>query len=168
MITGFPPIAGLRPRVLVLGSIPGEASLAKQQYYGHPRNAFWPLMEQLLGIPASASYLARTQLLADKGVALWDVLYAAERPGSSLDAAITAGTETANDIPGLIRRSPLIRAVFFNGGTAERLFKRQVLPQMPPDVSLTYRRLPSTSPAYAAMRLEQKCEAWRAILEALR
>ncbi|HRW07900.1 MAG TPA: DNA-deoxyinosine glycosylase, partial [Caldilineaceae bacterium] len=98
LTTGFPPIATPDIRVLILGSMPGMRSLELNQYYGHPRNLFWPLMEELVGVPVAAPYAERLVRLNAAGIGLWDSLQAAERPGS-LDASIVAHTEVANDFP---------------------------------------------------------------------
>lgn len=158
----FAPLAGADARVLVLGSMPGAASLRAQQYYAHPRNGFWPLMAALLGETLAPDYAGRTALLLRHRIALWDVLATCERPGS-LDAAIVPGSEVPNDIAGLLQRHPGIARIGFNGAAAQRLFQRHVqhrLPQRP--VALL--RLPSTSPAHAAMGWDAKLGAWRALL----
>lgn len=163
--TAFPPVFGPDARVLILGSMPGEASLRQQQYYGHPRNAFWPILGELLGIPPQASYPERCAALVARGIALWDVIAACERPGS-LDQAIRPETVRVNDFGAFFDASPGIVQVVFNGGTAEREYRRRVLPGL----KLSHReierhRLPSTSPAHAALRFEQKLAAWRSILD---
>jgi hypoxanthine-DNA glycosylase len=160
----FPPVLGAASRVLILGSMPSEASLARGQYYGHPRNAFWPIIDRLLGLPAGADYARRTRALREHHIALWDVIAACARPGS-LDADIRAETVRVNDFAALFAAHPGIRCIAFNGGTAEREFNRRVLPALPDDQAEIERlRLPSTSPAHAGMRFEQKLDAWRAIL----
>ena len=99
MITGFAPIADEDSRVLILGSMPSEASLAKGEYYGHPRNAFWPLISALLGEPMRSSYAERVDMLRRNGIALWDVAASCEREGSG-DAAIRRGRQR---FPGVLR-----------------------------------------------------------------
>ncbi|MGD9409207.1 MAG: DNA-deoxyinosine glycosylase [Thiohalocapsa sp.] len=161
----FPPVLGEAPRLLILGSMPSEASLAAQQYYGHPRNAFWPIMLQLLGLPVEMSYAGRTRALREQRIALWDVIAACARPGS-LDADIRPETVQVNDFAGLLAAHPSIRCIAFNGGTAEREFRRRVLPTLDePHAGIERLRLPSTSPAHAGMRFEAKLTAWRVILE---
>ena len=155
---GFPPLVGQRPRALILGSLPGVASIRAVQYYGHPRNAFWPITGALFGFDATASYESRTAALTQAGIALWDVLASAERPGS-LDSAIAGDTAESNDIAALLTAHPTIDAVFLNGGKAEALYRRHVVGGVAADVP--YRRLPSSSPAYAAMRFDAKLAAWR-------
>src|SRR5262245_37275776 len=160
MLTGFPPIVDERARVLVLGSMPSAVSLQKGQYYAHPRNLFWRITGELLGFDASAPYEDRIAALRHAGVGLWDVLFQCERVGS-LDASITRDSVAPNDLCGLLRSYPGIRRVFFNGATAERLFHRLVLLD---GGGIEFRRLPSTSPANAAIRYDAKLRAWRAIV----
>jgi TDG/mug DNA glycosylase family protein len=165
VLTGFPPIVEEGCRVLILGSMPSAESLRQQQYYAHPRNAFWPIMEKLFSIPRESEYVTRTRLLGKKGVAVWDVLQSCVRPGS-LDSAIEAGSEILNDFSSLHARYPGIRTVFFNGGAAQKIYRRyvpgrQTLPE------LEYHLLPSTSPAYAAMSFEKKLQRWQSIIDAL-
>lgn len=161
----FAPLARPDARVLILGSMPGRASLQAGQYYAHPRNAFWRIMAALLGLDAEAGYAARTEALTSSGVALWDVLKSCERPGS-LDARIEPGSVVVNDFAGFLRRHRGIGAVFFNGSTAELLYRRHVLPGagLGP---LHYTGLPSTSPAHAGMPFGQKLQAWRAVRSCL-
>lgn len=163
--TAFPPIVDPGARVLILGSMPGEASLRQQQYYGHPRNAFWPILDALLGIPAQASYPERCEQLLAHGIALWDVIAACERPGS-LDQSIRRETIRVNDFAALFAATPGLRQLLFNGGTAEREYRRRVLPSLPATYrALPAHRLPSTSPANAGLRFEQKLAAWRPLID---
>ncbi|GAB3730989.1 DNA-deoxyinosine glycosylase [Silanimonas algicola] len=167
VLSALPPRLGAAPRALVLGSMPGVASLRAGQYYAHPRNAFWPLMAALFGVQGDAPYEARIEALNARGVGLWDVLAACVRPGS-LDAAIVPGSERPNDIAGLVAARPGIAVLALNGGTAVRLFERHVAPGLArlgrgPAVL----RLPSTSPAHAALAFEAKRDAWRALAEAM-
>ena len=161
----FPPILGPAPQLLILGSMPGEASLRIGQYYGHGRNAFWPIVGALLGLAPTADYAARRAALIAHGIALWDVIAACERQGS-LDSAIRPETIRVNDFAALFDTCPSIGGIVFNGGTAEREYHRRVLPVLPERHRHIQRvRLPSTSPAYAGMRFEAKLDAWRVILE---
>ncbi len=153
---GFPPILGTEPRVLVLGSLPSRKSLDKRQYYGHPQNAFWKIMRTLLG--AEGSYEERSAAVAAAGVAVWDVLARAERPGS-MDADIDLGSAVANPLGPFLDRETSITLVAFNGRAAESMFRRFVTGTLRP---LDFVRLPSTSPAYASLTLAQKTERWRA------
>jgi TDG/mug DNA glycosylase family protein len=151
--------------VLVLGSAPSILSLQKQEYYGNPRNAFWPLMAELLGRPAGEEYAARTRMLLEAGIALWDVLASAERPGS-LDASIVPATAEVNDFEAFFAGHPEVRAVFFNGQTARAFWDRAVEGRQALPAGLALTTLPSTSPAHAALKLEAKIAAWRQVAKA--
>jgi len=163
-VESFPPIVSERSKLLVLGSMPGDVSLKAGQYYAHPRNAFWPIMGALFDAGPSLSYEKRVELLRSVGVALWDSLQACVRPGS-LDASITE--EVTNDFPTLFAKYPNITRVFFNGSRAETAFRRHALPTLPKDHHIVFTRLPSTSPAHAAMRLEAKVQAWSVVKKVL-
>ena len=130
---GFPPVSRADARVLILGSLPGQASLAARQYYAQPRNAFWPLMGRLFGAGVELAYEDRLRRLTESGVALWDVCASARRPGS-LDAKIEALTVAPNDFAGFFQAHRGIGLICFNGAAAERLFERHVSPtlQAPP------------------------------------
>ncbi len=166
--TGFPPIVGGQPKVLILGSMPGTASLQAQQYYAHPRNVFWRIICHLLNgakseINASSDYAARRELLLSHGVALWDVMYSCERRGS-LDANITEQSIQANDFKAFYSAHPSLRAVFFNGTKAQQSYQRYVYPRLnSAPAALPTHRLPSTSPAHAALSFEQKLVEWQRI-----
>jgi TDG/mug DNA glycosylase family protein len=164
-VRSFPPIENARARVLVLGSMPGGASLAAGQYYAHPQNLFWPIIGTLLGAKPELSYAARTRLLKANGIALWDVLESCVREGS-LDSAIEEATIAVNDFASFYRTHPRIERVFFNGAKAEASYRRYVIQALgtgsPP---VEYLRLPSTSPAHAALSFEKKRKAWEAVLE---
>jgi len=155
MDRGFPPIAGPDARVLILGSLPGQASLAAGQYYAHPRNSFWPILAHVVGFPADASYEARVAALIGSGIAVWDVCAAAIRPGS-LDSAIDAASVEPNDFAAFFARHPAIARVAFNGAAAAKLYRRHRLPAD----GLEFRQLPSTSPAHAAMGFAAKRAEW--------
>lgn len=159
-IRGLAPIAAPTARLLILGSMPGEASLRAQQYYAHPQNAFWTIMGELIGASPDAPYEARTRLLVEQGIALWDVLKACRRPGS-LDASIR--DEEPNDFAAFFRAHPRIVRIGLNGAKAAEAFRRHAAAALPPGVDLV--RLPSTSPAHARMRLAEKRAAWRAGLK---
>jgi len=158
-VQGFEPLIATGARVVVLGSMPGVASLRQQQYYAHPRNAFWPIAATVFGFDTQASYEARSDALMASGIALWDVLQACERPGS-LDANILAASVVPNDFEMLFRLHPGIERVCFNGAKAAALYKRHVLPTLRLSRELLYFELPSTSPAHAAMSLHDKLAAW--------
>ena len=163
LIRSFPPVADASARILILGSMPGEESLRAGQYYAHPRNAFWKLMGELFAADPELPYERRTQQLKKSGVALWDVLASCKRKGS-LDSAIAADSITANDFQTFFARHRKINQVFFNGATAERSFRMHVLPGLTAQ-PLQYTRLPSTSPAHAALSHAQKRTAWRAVTD---
>ena len=162
-IQSFPPIVNPTATTLILGSMPGKESLRAGQYYAHRRNAFWPIMGELVGATPTLPYEARTQILKSAGIALWDVLASCTRH-SSMDADIETGSICANDFASFFLTHPRITHVFFNGTMAEKCFHKhvQLLPEQRP---LHYQRLPSTSPANASMRYEQKLRAWKAILQ---
>ena len=156
----FPPIATPDARILILGSMPGRASLAAGQYYAHPRNAFWPIMEHLIGFDASRDYPARVDALKEAGIAVWDVLHSCHRRGS-LDSAIDDNSLVANDLAGFLVAHAGIRHIFFNGSKAESCFRRHIRFAMA-ERRIGFTRLPSTSPAHAALPFARKLEAWRA------
>lgn len=160
---GFPCVADDAARVLVLGSMPGQASLAASQYYAHPRNVFWEIMGELFDAGRDLPYGRRLARLREAGVALWDVAHRCRRPGS-LDSAIDEASVEANDFAALFAACPRLHTVFFNGATAEALYRRRVLPAAGRRArELTYHRLPSTSPAHAALDFEAKLERWRRV-----
>ena len=161
--TGFAPIAGPGARVLVLGSLPSRKSLELQQYYGHSRNAFWPIMGELFGAGPALAYEERRHILIRNGIAVWDVLAASVRPGS-LDASIDPQTARANDFAGFFSDYPRVRLVCFNGRAAESLFRRLVAPSLKNGSNRRQlHTLPSTSPAHAAMRYEEKLARWQIV-----
>lgn len=164
----FPPIIGRRPRVLILGSLPGVRSLEAQQYYAHPANGFWPIMQALLEMDGPLPYRRKVALLRRRRIALWDVLQQAVRPGSA-DASIDPRTARPNRIPELLMARPTIRCIAFNGASAAALFRRYVTPLMPvPFRDLRLLILPSTSPAHASLPLAAKRARWAALLQELR
>ena len=147
------PVVAASSRVLILGSLPGDASLKATQYYAHPRNAFWPLIGGLLGEPLPAlPYEERLDRLKARGVGLWDVIASAERAGS-LDAAIRS--PEAADLRGLVGSLPDLSAIAFNGGLAAKLGRR-ILGDLEGVVLID---LPSSSPAHA-ISLSAKAESW--------
>ena len=185
-LTGLAPVIAPGARPLILGSMPGAASLRRGEYYAHPRNAFWPIMERLFAHDAGPGdvspgatrldYEARVAVLLEARVAVWDVLRAAERPGS-LDADISS--PVANDIAAFFARHPAVRTVFFNGTKARALWARHVAPALPAGLEarevvsallagldLRLVTLPSTSPANAALTFADKLAAWHVVREA--
>jgi hypoxanthine-DNA glycosylase len=149
----FEPVWAEDAEVLILGTMPSVASLRQGFYYAHPRNAFWPILFDLLGEAFSEDIGARKRLLTSHGIALWDVAQSAVRPGS-LDSAIREALP--NDIPGLLEKCPGVRRVLLNGTTAQSLYKR-LLPPLDVECAM----LPSTSPANT-MPYAKKRAAWAA------
>lgn len=154
---GLPPVINLSSRILILGSMPGEISLEKRQYYGNSRNDFWPMVFTLLQKPLPQSYNQRIEIILKRGIALWDVLENCRREGSS-DSKIREGQP--NDFAKLFAHYPGLRAVFFNGKKAGDLFRNPGI-TLPPGVKSFY--LPSSSPAHTITR-EEKIGAWKRIL----
>ena len=155
-LTGLAPVIDPRARVLILGSFPSTASLAAQQYYAHPQNQFWRLLGAVIGQPLKAmDYAARIAAVQAAGVAIWDIYASCERAGS-LDSAIRDAV--ANDLAGLQESAPALRRICFNGRTAARRIREME--------ALGYEAvvLPSTSPAHAGMRFEEKLARWREAL----
>lgn len=164
-VCSFPPIANRDSRVLVLGSMPGAASLRAGRYYAYPHNAFWPIMGELFGAGPEVAYAKRILLIKRAGLAVWDVMASCVREGS-LDSDIDEASIVPNDFPAFFDAHAQIGHVFFNGARAEACFRRYVSPQLS-DRGLKFTRLPSTSPAHASLSLTQKVKAWRAIADAL-
>ena len=163
-VQSFPPIARADARCLILGSMPGIASLMAGQYYAYPQNKFWPIMGQLLGFDTEHTpYAARIESLKSAGIALWDVLQSCERSGS-LDAAIRRDTQVVNDFPAFFATHPDIRRVYFNGTHAAQVFTRFVQPLLPDSLDLQMVRLPSTSPAHASLSLVDKLAVWQQVI----
>lgn len=158
----FLPIIGPNARLLILGTLPGEVSLELQQYYGHARNQFWPIIAEICGEHLPSAYPDRVEMVRRSKVALWDVLHSAERNGTALDSAIK--NECANDFASFFRQHPMIRTVAFNGNNAHKFFKRHVKKKqdLPSDLVLLP-SLPSTSPAFARAPAV-KTAKWREIL----
>ncbi|MES2296510.1 MAG: DNA-deoxyinosine glycosylase [Pseudomonadota bacterium] len=157
----FAPVLDARSRLLILGSLPGEQSLARQEYYGNRQNRFWSLMEHVTGTPlVPLDYPARLHSLLAHGVGLWDVVAEARRHGS-LDSNIRARDD--NDLPGLLERHPAIEAIAFNGATAARLGMKVLGAR-----ALAYRvlPLPSSSPAYT-LAYAEKAARWRILQDVL-
>jgi hypoxanthine-DNA glycosylase len=161
-IRSFPPIEDSAARILILGSMPGKASLRAGQYYAHQRNAFWPIMGELIGAGPAVPYESRMRLLKSFGIALWDVLASCTRE-SSLDSDIDEASIAANDFASFFLAHPGITDVFFNGSMAEKCFRTRVQLSLE-NRSLRYRRLPSTSPANASFPYEEKLRAWKVVI----
>lgn len=158
-IQGLKPLSSGDARVLVLGTMPGKRSLKSERYYEHPRNAFWKLAGQVLGIDVAADYATRCAALRTAKVALWDVLMHCERE-SSLDADIVA--PVPNDFRTFFAEHPAIIRVYFNGTKAEDLYKRHVAGNISSARALEFALLPSTSPANA-VAFADKLTKWKVI-----
>jgi hypoxanthine-DNA glycosylase len=156
----FPPVVDANARALVLGTLPGEESLRRQEYYAHPRNLFWPILFALCRGDLQSDYAAKLAFAKTHRVALWDVCASGEREASA-DATIRR--EHPNAIDALLDAHPLIGAVAFNGSGARRLFDRHFRRRP----AIAYLALPSTSPAYAALDFAAKLERWSALRPAL-
>ncbi|MCE5175098.1 MAG: DNA-deoxyinosine glycosylase [Bacteroidales bacterium] len=156
-IVSFPPIIANHPRILILGTMPSVISLQENQYYAHPKNAFWKILSTINDIDCPTDYQIKKQLIITMNLALWDVCHTCIRPGSA-DSNIRE--EEPNRIEELLAAHPTIHTIIFNGKTAEKLFHRY-LKIMDGIHSIT---LPSTSPAYT-LPFEKKLEAWRVILQ---
>ncbi|MBL9077411.1 MAG: DNA-deoxyinosine glycosylase [Planctomycetes bacterium] len=165
-VSGFPPVARRDARVLIVGSMPGERSLAAGRYYAHPANAFWPIAAAFCGVAADAAYAVRTRALRAHRIALWDVLQRCERDGS-LDAAIVRQGAVPNDFGRFFARHPDVATVLCNGATAHAWFRRHGEPALAAlQRRATVVRLPSTSPAHASVRPDDKRRRWHAALAA--
>jgi hypoxanthine-DNA glycosylase len=157
-LQGLAPVIDARTRLIVLGSFPGVASLQAQQYYGHPRNHFWPILAAIWGVDLIAlTYPRRLATLLEHGLGLWDV-YASCRREGSLDSAIEE--PVLNDLASLTRRAPGLCAVVHNGGESARSMKHTR------GLGVEVLHLPSTSPANASWSFERKLAAWRAAFAA--
>ena len=158
VLEGLAPVVDAHTRLIVLGSFPGVASLQAQQYYGHPRNHFWPILSALWSIDLlNAPYATRLVEARRRGLGVWDV-YASCRREGSLDSAIEQAQ--LNDLASLRHRAPGLRAIVHNGGESARAMAHTRA------LGLPVQRLPSTSPANASWSFERKLAAWRAAFEA--
>ncbi|WP_322070601.1 DNA-deoxyinosine glycosylase [Paraburkholderia bannensis] len=156
----FPPVVDAHTRVLILGSLPGEASLAHQQYYAHKQNQFWKLVGDVIGKNLVVmDYPARLNTLLEHRIGVWDVVQEAQRTGS-LDSRIR--NHASNDLNVLVETLPNLLAIAFNGGTAAKIGMRAL-----GETASRYRiiRLPSSSPAYAAVSYQEKLIEWRGLRE---
>ena len=161
MKQGLEPIADDRSRILILGSLPSDASLAAQEYYANPRNHFWRILSRIHDKPIEADYESRLAFLRRYGIGLWDVLKAAERKGS-LDSNIRS--PVVNDLVGLINRHPQIRTVGLNGTKAREIFNQHWRGHSIFSAGgMQVRCLPSTSPANTRL-FEEKVAAWQEFL----
>lgn len=144
----------------MLGTLPGEESLRRVEYYAHPRNLFWPIVYALFDETPPPAYVARVRFLASRGIAVWDVCEVGERRASA-DATIRR--EMPNAIDGLLDKHPRIRAVAFNGSGARQLYDRHFARRP----GLLYLPLPSTSPAYASLSFAEKLARWSQLRDVL-
>lgn len=165
----LPPVTPRRMRAAVLGSMPGAASLAAQQYYAHPRNNFWPLMRDLLAIDPDLSYARRCRALRAAGIGLWDVLASCQRSGS-LDQAIDRSSAVLNDLQSWLA-SPQLRVLALNGQLAGSLFRSRTNPALREQLErrgVKILVLPSTSPANARDSYASKRKRWRQLARAIK
>jgi hypoxanthine-DNA glycosylase len=161
--TGFDPIAAPHATVLILGSLPSQQSLQKHEYYGNPQNAFWRVMGELFGAGPDIPYANRAERLRDHGIAVWDVLRSSVRPGS-MDAAIDLKTAMPNDFQTFFDEHPMLELLCFNGKKAAELYQRLVAPQGISTIDpIEFKTMPSTSPAYASMSLDEKVRRWSVV-----
>ncbi|MFA7695476.1 MAG: DNA-deoxyinosine glycosylase [Methanoregula sp.] len=150
---GLAPVAGRDPEILILGSYPSLMSLETGEYYGNPKNQFWKIAETILGIDRTLPYTVRISQIIEHRIALWDVLATCTREGSA-DTAIRDPVK--NDIWGFLAAHPTIRSIALNGNTAGRYYTRM-------NLGFPFTILPSTSPAYARMTLNEKVREWACI-----
>ena len=177
LLTAFPPVSDACARILILGSMPGVASLDAQRYYAHPQNAFWPVISSILrddpalldakphfgASPVDSVYRQATQMVIDRNIAIWDVLKHCRRPGS-LDSNIRQDSAVCNDLETFLQAHPDVYKILFNGKAAQRLFERTALPQLSMSDQLELIPLPSTSPAMAGLSRAEKRTHWAAAL----
>ena len=157
MKRSFPPIEDDKITMLILGTMPGEKSLAHQQYYAHPQNRFWRVIAKITNRQLPDKYDQRTAMLSEAGIGLWDIIHNAEREGS-LDSNIK--NEYPNDLDKFIKTHPFLKAIAFNGKGAERLYTKYFTKKP----SIRYISLPSTSPANAVFTFEKLYKEWNAAL----
>lgn len=154
-ITGLLPVHGKTPRVLILGSFPGTASLARREYYANPRNHFWQIASLLFSVSTDLPYDGKLAALSARGIALWDVIGSCCRVGSADDRI---HDPQFNDIGGFVLQFPSLRFVALNGSTAGRYFNGLDIPG-----SIRSEVLPSTSPANTRYSFAEKADCWRTI-----
>jgi hypoxanthine-DNA glycosylase len=135
------PIIDSRAKVLILGSMPGEQSLAKQQYYGNPKNHFWKIIFSLIKEEIPQDYQEKITILQKHKLALWDSIHSCERPGS-LDSSIRS--EEPNDFHRLLKQYSKIKLIAFNGGKSFDVFKKHI--GFDSFSGIDFKKLPSTSP----------------------
>jgi hypoxanthine-DNA glycosylase len=162
LVHSFPPLEHANARTLILGTMPGAASLSAREYYAHPRNLFWTILGDLLGFARATPYTDRVARLLAADIAVWDVLKSCDRPGS-LDSDIARTSIVANDFERFFASHSCIERVFFNGAGAATLYRRHVLPACAAHATLSYTQLPSTSPANAGVSPAAKRRAWQVV-----
>lgn len=160
--SGLPPIVGMEPRLLILGSFPSKMSLAAGLYYANPRNQFWPIMQLLFSLECGTATPENQDDLTRHHIAVWDVIASRAFQTGAMDRDIK--DPVMNDIPGFLRKYPTIRCIALNGGMAKHCFNR-IIRDGPEKIIVM--RLPSTSPANATYSFRQKLERWRAVLDCL-
>lgn len=160
--TGFAPISARDAKVLILGTLPGQASLQKNEYYGQPQNVFWRIMGELFGAGPELPYEERKRRLVAARIAVWDVCAAAHRPGS-LDGSIHSRSVVPNDFSAFLGSHPAVTLVCFNGAKAAALYQSLVRPGLPDARTIRYEALPSTSPAHASMPYLEKLRRWSVV-----
>ena len=163
-MAAFEPLLGSNPTVLILGSMPSQISLTKNEYYANSRNTFWWIMSQVFEFDLGLDYHLRSIALVQSGIAVWDVLHDCERPGS-LDSSIVKNSEVVNDFAEFFDQHSSLSRVIFNGATAELIFRRHQK-KLIEEINNTrpnfeWHRCPSTSPAHASMTKHDKLKAWQ-------
>ena len=169
-VNSFSPVLKPGAKILILGSMPGKRSLEDNQYYAHPRNTFWPIFLKLFNLDENFlegvdKYKQKIACLENANIALWDVLQSCLRE-RSLDSDIVESSIIVNDFSRLFSENPTIKHIYFNGAKAEQLYHRHVIPSLSDQAKqLSMTRLPSTSPAYAALSFEKKLQEWAVITD---
>jgi hypoxanthine-DNA glycosylase len=162
-LAGFSPLVSDNCTKLILGSMPGVESLNQQQYYAHPRNAFWPIMASICHFDLQ-DYSSNCLNLNQSCIALWDIIASCQRKGS-LDSAIIGDSVVVNDFSWLFSQYKAITDIYCNGGKSHSLFKKHIIkPNLLPR-HINVHQMPSTSPAYAAMKYSEKLSKWSKALQ---
>lgn len=164
LLQSFAPILPENASCLILGSMPGIASLQADQYYAHPRNGFWKILHNIYG-GSIDQYEQRLNLLHKQNIALWDTLKHCTRAGS-LDSNITSDSVICNDFNLLLQQMPSIKLIAFNGKASEKWFRKLALPALDNPDLISLAGLPSSSPAMASLTIDEKTEQWRLALAA--
>lgn len=160
----FPPVVDSAVHTIILGSMPGRLSLTHNQYYAHPRNAFWHIMGEFFGAGVDHPYEHRLSLLLKHHIGLWDVIGSCSRT-TSLDSDIDEDSIEVNDFDMLLNHCPALKRIYFNGTKAELCFRRYVQPSIQQRLKdIDCHRLTSTSPANARYSLSEKIKIWSNIL----